>query len=141
MWPRFHGTVPEPRPWLSSGHAPNAVSLPFSTLLTPTSPNDPSAYQTLLPHDQLRKVIADAAGGEAGLERVLSGERKVITSCGSGMTAAVVWLALHELGAQDVALYDEVRSLSPCFSGRATERRSQSWMGYAGRKESKIIRS
>lgn len=42
---------------------------------------------------------------------VLAGKRSVIASCGSGMTAGVIWLALQVLGAQKVAIYDEVRRI------------------------------
>lgn len=87
---------------------PNSVSVPFPTLLTPAS-DEPGSYQTLLPEAELRRVFTEAAGGAEGFAKILSGEKQVITSCGSGMTASVVWLALQTLGAKNVALYDEVR--------------------------------
>lgn len=119
---RFTGEAPEPRPGLSSGHMPNSVSLPFSTLLTAPSSTEPS-YQTLLPREELRSVLLKALGNdEAQLQAVLNGERKVTNSCGSGMTAAVIWLALQELSVKS-AIYDE------------------SWTGYAMREgESKILK-
>lgn len=48
--------------------------------------------------------------GEAVLAQILGGDLSVVASCGSGMTACVIWLALQELsgGAQAIALYDEV---------------------------------
>jgi thiosulfate/3-mercaptopyruvate sulfurtransferase len=95
--------------------------LPFSTLLTQSS-TDPS-YFTLLPPGDLKKVIEKAVGGPEALQAILEGKKNVITSCGSGMSAAILSLALHELGAVDnVSLYDE------------------SWMGYAGRAQSAIVK-
>ena len=119
---RFTGEAPEPRPGLSSGHMPNSLSVPFSSLLASPSSTQPR-YQTLLPREQLREALLKALNGDgAQLEAVLSGKKKVINSCGSGMTAAVIWLALRELGVQS-AIYDE------------------SWTGYAMRdKESKILK-
>lgn len=52
-------------------------------------------------------MLAALGGNGALLQEVLEGKRSVINSCGSGMTAAVIWLALQELGA-DSAIYDEV---------------------------------
>jgi len=115
---RFTGADPEPRPGLSSGHIPNALSLPFSNLLESHLSSSPS-YTTLLPPDKLRAAIEAALGPYAAA--ALSGERPLVTSCGSGMTAAIIWLALQELGVSS-SLYDE------------------SWTGYAMRKESEIAK-
>jgi thiosulfate/3-mercaptopyruvate sulfurtransferase len=52
--------------------------------------------------------VLDATVGCTEVERILKGERPVITSCGSGMTAGVLWLGLQLLGAQIIGLYDEV---------------------------------
>jgi len=110
---RFVGADPEPRPSLSSGHMPNSRSLPFNTLLaTHTSKNSSTSYTTLLPPDELRKAF-DAAG--------VDGTRNIVNSCGSGMTAGVLWLGLQQLGVSS-AIYDE------------------SWTGYASRDESRIIK-
>ncbi|KDQ13641.1 hypothetical protein BOTBODRAFT_630746 [Botryobasidium botryosum FD-172 SS1] len=110
---RFTGTDPEPRPSLSSGHIPNSRSLPFNTLLaTNISKKTSAPYTTLLPREELRKAF-DAAG--------VDGTRNVVNSCGSGMTAGVLWLALQRLGVSS-AIYDE------------------SWTGYASRDESRIIK-
>ena len=107
----FTGEAPEPRAGLSSGHMPHSVSLPFTSLLSPLSATAPS-YKTLLPRDQLRQVLLRALGNdEAKLEDVLQGRRQVVNSCGSGMTAGVIWLALSELGVKS-AIYDEVRTLN-----------------------------
>ena len=103
---RFTGEAPEPRPGLSSGHMPNSVSLPFTDLLSSPSSTNPS-YKTLKSPDELRKVLLKAVGSEQALQDVLSGKKRVVNSCGSGMTAAVIWLALQELGV-DSAIYDEV---------------------------------
>lgn len=86
---RFHARVPEPRPGLRGGHVPGARSLPFGELLTP--------QQTLLPPAALRARFA-AAG--------VDGRSAVITSCGSGLTAAVLNLGLAVAGLPEGALYD-----------------------------------
>lgn len=51
--------------------------------------------------------------GTEETERVLQGDRRVVTTCGSGMTAGVLWLGLNLLGVRGVALYDEVRPFFP----------------------------
>ena len=85
---RFAGTVPEPRPGLRSGHMPGAKSLPATTL---------SRDGSLLPLDELRSTIE-----QAGIDL----ERPVVTSCGSGVSAAVITLALESLGHKENRLYD-----------------------------------
>jgi thiosulfate/3-mercaptopyruvate sulfurtransferase len=87
---RFHGTEPEPRPGLRGGHIPGSLNVPFSDLVDPAS-------KTLLPADALARRFR-AAGVDLA--------RPVVCTCGSGITAAVLALALHLLGAKDVALYD-----------------------------------
>ena len=59
--------------------------------------------------DQVLEELKIAVGEEE-TRAILEGKRKVVTSCGSGMTAGVLWLGLNLLGAKGVALYDEVRS-------------------------------
>jgi thiosulfate/3-mercaptopyruvate sulfurtransferase len=86
---RFHALVPEPRPGLRGGHVPGARSLPFGELLTP--------QQTLLPPAQLRARFAAAGVDERSA---------VVTSCGSGLTAAVLNLGLAVAGLPEGALYD-----------------------------------
>ncbi|KAK4046817.1 hypothetical protein OIV83_005812 [Microbotryomycetes sp. JL201] len=104
---RFHGTDPEPRPGLSSGHVPRSLSLPFSTLLSPPSSTSPP-YQTLLPADELEKAFVRVLGSQKAWEAVKRGERGVFSTCGSGMTAAVIWLALQVAGREaNAGLYDE----------------------------------
>jgi thiosulfate/3-mercaptopyruvate sulfurtransferase len=85
---RFRGEVEEPRPGLRRGHMPGARSLPYSELLT----ND----GVLKDPDGLR-----AAFVSAGVDLT----RPVTTTCGSGVTAAILTLALATLG-RDSRLYD-----------------------------------
>ncbi|MER8750176.1 3-mercaptopyruvate sulfurtransferase [Mesorhizobium sp. M1050] len=85
---RFTGAEPEPRAGIRSGHMPGARNLPYSAL---------SENGELLSKDRLRKVIE-----EAGIDL----SKPVVTSCGSGITAAVVTLALETLGHTDNRLYD-----------------------------------
>ncbi len=86
---RFDASVPEPRPGMRGGHIPGAGSLPFTELLTPE--------HTLLPPDQLRRRLL-AAG--------VDGSRNVVTSCGSGVTACVLTLAMAVAGLPEGAVYD-----------------------------------
>lgn len=86
---RFDASVPEPRPGMRGGHIPNARSLPFTELLTPQG--------TMLPPDQLRARLL-AAG--------VDGSRPVVTSCGSGVTACVLTLAMAVAGLPEGAVYD-----------------------------------
>lgn len=86
---RFAGTEPEPRPGLRGGHIPSSLNLPYETLYRPDG--------TLRPPDELADAVR-AAGVDLG--------RPVVTTCGSGVTASVLALALHQLGRRDVAVYD-----------------------------------
>ena len=86
---RFRGDEPEPRPGLRCGHIPGARNVPFQTLLNPDGTmKDPAAL----------RAVFDAAGVDLA--------RPVITSCGSGVTAAIINLALERIGHRDHALYD-----------------------------------
>jgi len=87
---RFEGREPEPRPGLRGGHIPGSRNLPFTELLDRET-------QTLLPAEVLKARFA-AAG--------VDWNRPVITSCGSGITAAVLALGLHVAGHKDVSVYD-----------------------------------
>ena len=72
-------------------------------------------YTTFKTRAQILEELKKAAGEEE-VEAILGGKRKVIASCGSGMTAGVLWLGLNLLGVKGVALYDEVRSFPfPCL--------------------------
>ena len=86
---RFAGTEPEPRAGLRGGHIPGSLNLPYDELYRPDG--------TLRPESELSDAFV-----KAGLDPA----RPVITSCGSGVTASVLALALHLLGRRDVAVYD-----------------------------------
>lgn len=87
---RFEGTVPEPRPGLRGGHMPGARNVPFSDLIDPET-------KRMLPADALA-----ARFRAAGIDL----ERPLVASCGSGITACVLALALHRIGRSDVPVYD-----------------------------------
>lgn len=93
---------------------PHSISVPFNTLLTTQSLNG-DKYTSLLPPSDLRGVLIRSLGSSGGdriLQRILEGQKPVVVSCGSGMTAAIIWLALQLLGTKGkVALYDEVSQL------------------------------
>lgn len=111
---RFLGTDPEPRLGLSSGHIPHSFSLPFTAFLqTRTIPNSSAQYTTFLPLPELRNALVSHVGDHA--EAVIQGKRPITTSCGSGMTAGVLWLGLKLLGVPNVALYDEVSMICARF--------------------------
>ena len=86
---RFAGEVAEPRPGVAPGHMPGSLNLPYDSLLT--------AEGTLLPPQELRQRF-QALG--------VDGLHPVIASCGSGVTAAVLLLALSVAGLPDGKLYD-----------------------------------
>jgi thiosulfate/3-mercaptopyruvate sulfurtransferase len=87
---RFAGREPEPRPGLRGGHIPGSRNLPYEGLFH-------AADGTLLEPDALRGAFA-AAG--------VSVDKPVVTTCGSGVSAAVLALALYRLGRTDVPVYD-----------------------------------
>lgn len=87
--PRFRGEVPEPRPGLRSGHIPGSKNVPFTDLLQPDG--------TMKDLAALRAVFR-AAGVDLA--------KPAITSCGSGVTAAVLALALERIGHRNWSLYD-----------------------------------
>jgi thiosulfate/3-mercaptopyruvate sulfurtransferase len=135
----------EPRPSIPSGHMPHSISVPFNNLLIVNRFNG-DTYTALLPPSELRSALvrsfsaSSMAEGERTLQRILGGQQPVVVSCGSGMTAAIIWLALQELGTKGkVALYDEVRPVSgPSNSENLTL--PKSWTGYAQRRQSTILR-
>lgn len=86
---RFTAEAPEPRPGLRGGHMPGARSVPASTLLAPDN--------TMLPKDKLTALFA-AAGVDP--------DKPVVATCGSGVSAATVALALARLGRPRTAVYD-----------------------------------
>ncbi|MGE0280638.1 MAG: 3-mercaptopyruvate sulfurtransferase [Rhizobiaceae bacterium] len=85
---RFEGVDPEPRPGLRGGHMPGAKSLPFTEL---------TRDGKLRPGKELEHAI-EAAG--------LDLSKPIVTSCGSGVSAAIISLALETLGHKDNRLYD-----------------------------------
>ncbi len=85
---RFKGEVPEPRPNLKSGHIPGSLNLPSSKLVKDGVLVGPDVVQQEL----------DAAG--------LDLSKPVITTCGSGVSAAILWIALESVGKRPQALYD-----------------------------------
>ena len=87
--PRFRGEAPEPRPGLRSGHIPGAKNVPFGDVLNPDGTMKSSAAL---------KAVFEAAGVDL--------KKPAITSCGSGVTAAVLSLALERIGHRNHALYD-----------------------------------
>ena len=119
---RFLGTDPEPRPGLPSGHIPNSFSLPFNLFLTQnTNIVSGEPYTTFKTRDQILGELKKAVGEEE-TKAILEGKRKVVASCGSGMTAGVLWLGLNLLGVKGVALYDEVRSSTSISAMNANRR-------------------
>eukprot|EP00276_Gloeochaete_wittrockiana_P009252 CAMPEP_0184650870 /NCGR_PEP_ID=MMETSP0308-20130426/8440_1 /TAXON_ID=38269 /ORGANISM="Gloeochaete witrockiana, Strain SAG 46.84" /LENGTH=281 /DNA_ID=CAMNT_0027084701 /DNA_START=153 /DNA_END=998 /DNA_ORIENTATION=- len=87
---RFKGTEPEPRPGVASGHIPKSLNVP---------------YPSVLDSSKLRfKDIEDlkSAFRAAGVDL----NRPIITSCGTGVTASILFLALDLIGKKDVAVYD-----------------------------------
>ncbi|MFZ5675911.1 MAG: 3-mercaptopyruvate sulfurtransferase [Pseudomonadota bacterium] len=86
---RFTGAEPEPRPGVRSGHMPGAANVHYATLLNKDG--------TLKSPDEIAKVFA-----QAGIDV----KKPVITSCGSGVTAAILTLGLTLIGAKEHALYD-----------------------------------
>jgi len=99
---RFTGAAPEPRPGLSSGHMPGAVSVPFLDLV---------GDGRMKPADELKQTFAS---------RGVDLHSPITTTCGSGVTAAVVALGLELAGAPNITLYDG------------------SWAEYASRPEAVI---
>lgn len=86
---RFTGAEKEPRAGLKSGHMPGAINLHYRALLT--------ADGTLKSEEELRGIFS-----RSGVEL----NTPIVTTCGSGISAAILMLALEKLGAVDVALYD-----------------------------------
>jgi thiosulfate/3-mercaptopyruvate sulfurtransferase len=102
--PRFRGEVPEPRAGLRSGHMPGACNVPWGPLVRDDG--------TLKPAGDLR-----AAFTSAGVDLA----QPIVTTCGSGVSAALLALALARLGREDVAVYDG------------------SWTEWAGRDDTPVV--
>jgi thiosulfate/3-mercaptopyruvate sulfurtransferase len=103
---RFAGTEPEPRAGIRGGHIPGSLNLPYDELY--------AADGTLRPVTDLRKAFTDAG---------VDVNRPVVTSCGSGITASVLALALHQVGRVDAAVYDG------------------SWTEWGGRADTPVMRA
>ena len=86
---RFRGEEQEPRPGVRPGHMPGAINLYYADVLTPAG--------TMRSAGELKSLFAD---------RGIDLARAVVTSCGSGVTAAIISLALDIAGAKGTALYD-----------------------------------
>ena len=86
---RFYGKDPEPRPGLRAGHIPGSKNVFYKDLL--------KADDTMKSPDEMRQVFL-----EAGIDL----DKPVITSCGSGVTAAILSLGLTRMGKTDHSLYD-----------------------------------
>ncbi|UDN37193.1 3-mercaptopyruvate sulfurtransferase [Proteus sp. NMG38-2] len=85
---RFYGRAPEPRPGLRSGHIPGSKNVPWNELVIDGQLKDKTEL----------KQIFEQAGVDLS--------QPIIVTCGSGMTAAILFLALTVLGCQSIALYD-----------------------------------
>ena len=86
---RFRGDAPEPRAGLRAGHMPGALNVPWSGLI--------ASDGTLAAPAQLMTAF-ESAGVDPG--------EAIITTCGSGISASILALALARLGREDVAVYD-----------------------------------
>ena len=85
---RFAGNAPEPRPGLRSGHMPHSFNVPYDRVLE---------HGRLASREQIAKAFTSA-----GVDL----DKPIITSCGSGVTAAILTLALEALGREPQGLYD-----------------------------------
>jgi thiosulfate/3-mercaptopyruvate sulfurtransferase len=87
---RFEGRAPEPRPGIRPGHIPGARNVPYNYLFD-------AATGAMRPLEDLRKAFSGAG---------VKLDAPIVTSCGSGVSAGVLTLALYRLGVTDTALYD-----------------------------------
>jgi thiosulfate/3-mercaptopyruvate sulfurtransferase len=87
--PRFRGEASEPRPGLKSGHMPGSRSVPSGALVDENGSLKSAA--------ELRRIFAEAGADTS---------RPAVCSCGSGVTAAIIALALARLGRWDASIYD-----------------------------------
>jgi len=85
---RFTGAVPEPRPGVRAGHIPGSLNLPFVDIIE---------HGSLKAPDALKAAFADH-----GIDL----EKPIVTTCGSGVTAAILALAVEEAGGEVAGLYD-----------------------------------
>ena len=98
---RFDGSAPEPRPGLRGGHMPEALNVPFTDLLLDT---DKTKFK---PMDEVRDIFIKA--GVAPVNDDDAEGRKIVCTCGSGVTAAALAVGLEESGLrkkEDISIYD-----------------------------------
>jgi thiosulfate/3-mercaptopyruvate sulfurtransferase len=88
--PRFEGAVAEPRAGLRGGHIPGSRSVPYAGLFD-------AETGAMKPLEELRRIF-----GDAGVDIA----KPIVTTCGSGVSALVLTLALYRLGVRGSALYD-----------------------------------
>ena len=84
---RFYGTAPEPRPGIRGGHMPNARNLPFPELLNEGS---------MKPVAELQEIF----------NSFIIDDKRLITSCGSGLTACILTFAAYLAGHRNLSVYD-----------------------------------
>lgn len=84
---RFYGTAPEPRPGIRGGHMPNAQNLPFPELLNEGK---------MKPAAELREIF----------DTFITDDKRLITSCGSGLTACILTFAAYLAGHRNLSVYD-----------------------------------
>ena len=85
---RFAGDAPEPRPGLASGHIPGSHNLPFDRIVRDGRMSDPTS---------IRQALVDAG---------VDPDQPIITTCGSGVSAAILSLGLESMGVEAKSLYD-----------------------------------
>ncbi len=85
---RFAGAMPEPRPGVRAGHIPGSHNIPFVDILDPETGK-------FKPKNEIEACF-----------KALSKDKDIITSCGSGVTACVLALALYSIGNENAAVYD-----------------------------------
>lgn len=107
---RFHGSEPEPRAGLASGHIPGSQNLPYAALIDP-------ADGCMRPLGELAKIFAAAGIGP---------NSQVIASCGSGLTAAILAFGLFLIGHRHAAIYDGSWSEWGAIPNAPVERRTDS---------------
>ncbi|KAJ1979813.1 hypothetical protein H4R34_002685 [Dimargaris verticillata] len=91
---RFSGAEPEPRPGVPSGHIPYSINTHYRDLV---KHDERTGSVTLKPKEELREYFK---------HKKVALDRPLVASCGTGVTAAVIYVALREVGAKQVALYD-----------------------------------